>query len=72
MADFVQIGVAGELDHGRGSTHQDEAVITGWRQVFPHHVLIDEALTVLPVWNTEEAEVTTPVEIIELTSASCW
>lgn len=49
MADFVQIWVAGELDHGWRSAHQDERVVAGWRQVFPHHVLADEALTVLPV-----------------------
>lgn len=49
VADFVQIGVAGELDHRRRSTHQDEGVVAGRRQVFPHHVFADEALAVLPV-----------------------
>lgn len=44
----VQVGVAGELDHGRGSAHQDEGVVAGGRQVFPHHVLADEALAVFP------------------------
>lgn len=49
VAHAVQVGVAGELDHGRGSAHQDEGVVAGGRQVFPHHVLADEALAVLPV-----------------------
>ncbi len=49
VAYFVQVGVAGELDHRRRSAHQDEGVVTGRRQVFPHHVFIDEALAVLPV-----------------------
>lgn len=48
VAHFVQVGVAGELDHGRRSAHEDEAVVgRGW-EVIPHHVLVDEALAVLP------------------------
>lgn len=49
VADFVQVGVAGELDHRRRSAHQDEGVVAGRGEVFPHHVFIDEALAVLPV-----------------------
>lgn len=49
VADFVQVGVAGKLNHRRGSTHQDESVVTGRRQVVPHHVFTDKALAVLPV-----------------------
>lgn len=49
VADFVQVGVAGELDHGRRPAHQDEGVVIGGGQVFPHHVFTDEALAVLPV-----------------------
>lgn len=56
VAHFVQVGVAGELDHWRRATHQDEGVVAGGRQVFPHHVLTDEALAVLPVWNTEKSQ----------------
>lgn len=55
MADFVQVGVAGELDHRWRSTHDDERVIAGGRQVVPHHVLVDEPLAVLPVCNTGKA-----------------
>lgn len=51
VADLVQVGVAGELDHGRRSAHQHQGVVAGRRQTFPHHVLADEALTVLPVCN---------------------
>lgn len=53
VAHFVQVGVTGELDHGRWSTHEDESVVAGGRQMVPHHVFTDEALAVLPVWNTE-------------------
>lgn len=49
VAHAVQVGVAGKLDHGRRSTHQDEGVLTRGRQVVPHHVLTDEALAVVPV-----------------------
>ncbi len=49
VANFVQVGVAGELDHRRRPAHEDERVVTGRRQVFPHHFLIDEAFAVLPV-----------------------
>lgn len=52
VADFIQVGVAGELDHWWRPTHQDECVIAGRGQVLSHHVLTDEALTVLPAWNT--------------------
>lgn len=54
MADFVQVWVAGELDHRWRSTHQDESVVTGRRKAFPHHVFTDEASAVLPVWNTRK------------------
>lgn len=49
VAHFVQVGVAGKLDHGWRSTHQDERVITRRGQMVPHHVFIDEALAVLPL-----------------------
>lgn len=48
VTHFVQVGVAGELDHRRRAAHEDEGVVAGGRQVFPHHVLADEALAVLP------------------------
>lgn len=48
MSHFVQVWVACKLDHGWGSTHEDEGVITGGWQVVSHHVLTDEALTVVP------------------------
>lgn len=48
VSHFIQVRVAGELDHGRGSAHEDEGVVAGWGQVVSHHVLTDEALTVLP------------------------
>ena len=50
VAQLVQVGVAGELDHGGGATHEDHAVIAGGGQVLLDHVCVDEALTVLPVW----------------------
>lgn len=49
MSHFVQVGVAGELDHGRGAAHQDEGVVAGGRQVLSDHAFTDEALAVLPV-----------------------
>lgn len=48
VAHLVQVGVAGELDHGGRAAHQDERVVAGGRQVIPHHVFADEALAVLP------------------------
>lgn len=54
VTHFVQVGVAGKLDHGGRSTHHDEGLVTWGGQVFPHHIFIDEALAVLPVWNKGE------------------
>lgn len=74
VADFVQVGVAGKLDHWRRSTHQDESVVT-WRwQVFPHHVFIDEALAVLPafrcsVYGEPQLE---PVRVVDLDLFQLW
>lgn len=51
MAHLVQAGVAGELNHGRRSAHENECVISGWRKVVLHHVLTDEALAVLPTYH---------------------
>lgn len=48
VTHFVQIGVAGKLDHRRRPTHEDEGVVAGRRQMFPHHVLVYEATAVLP------------------------
>lgn len=48
VAQFVQVGITGKLDHGRWTAHEDHRVITGWRQVLLNHLSIDEALTVLP------------------------
>lgn len=48
MAHFVQVGVAGKLDHGWRTTHEDECVISWGRKVVPHHLLTDEPLAVLP------------------------
>lgn len=49
VADFVQVGDAGELDHRWRSAHEDERVVAGRWQVVPHHVFTDEPLAVLPV-----------------------
>lgn len=48
MAHFVQVGVAGKLDHGWRTTHEDECVFIGGRKAVKHHMLTDEALAVLP------------------------
>lgn len=52
VAHFVQVWVAGKLDHGWRSAHEDEGVVAGGRQVVSDHVLADEALTVVPPCNT--------------------
>lgn len=49
VAQFVQVGITGKLDHGRWTAHEDHRVITGWRQVLLNHLSTDEALTVLPI-----------------------
>lgn len=49
VAEFVQVGITGKLDHGRWTAHEDHRVITGWRQVLLNHLSTDEALTVLPI-----------------------
>lgn len=49
VTHFVQVWVAGELDHGRGAAHQDEGVVSGRGEVLPDHLFTDEALTVRPV-----------------------
>lgn len=49
VANFVQVGVAGELDHRWRPAHQDERVVAGRRQMFPHHVFIDETLAIFPI-----------------------
>lgn len=54
MAHFVQVWVASKLHHGRGSAHQNQGVFTGGGQVVTDHVLVDEAFTVFPVWNTTD------------------
>lgn len=51
MARLVQAGVAGKLDHGRRSTHENDCVISRWRKVVLHHVLTDEALAVRPTYH---------------------
>lgn len=56
VAHFIQVWVAGKLDHGWRSTHKDEGVIAGGWQVVSHHVLADEALTILPPCNTETCQ----------------
>ena len=49
VADLVQVGVAGELDHGGGAAHEHQGVVSGRGEVLADHVLADEAFTVLPV-----------------------
>lgn len=49
MAHFVQVGIAGKLDHGWRTTHKDERVVTRGREAVLHHLLTDEPLAVLPV-----------------------
>lgn len=74
MADFVQIRVAGELDHWWRSTHDDEGVFTGRWQVFAHHVFIDETLAVLPVvrCSVQGEPQLEPVWIIDLNLFQLW
>jgi len=47
-AEFVQCGVAGEVDHGRWATEQHTGIFLGGKQVGGNHVLIDEANAVRP------------------------
>jgi len=49
-AEFVQCGVAGEVDHGRWATEQHTGIVLGGKQVGGNHVLIDEANAVRPTW----------------------
>lgn len=48
MANFVQVGIAGKLDHGWRTAHEDKCVIARGRKLVAHHLLADEALAVLP------------------------
>ena len=51
VSDLLQVGDAGEVDHGRGAAHQDDGVRAGREQVLADHVLANEAAAVLPAWN---------------------
>ena len=48
VAHAVQVGQAGILDHGWGSAHQHQRFLLWGRQVVPDHLLIHEALAVVP------------------------
>lgn len=48
VAHEVQVGQAGVLDHGWGATHQHQRLLLWGRKVVPDHLLIHEALAVVP------------------------
>ena len=48
VAQFFQVGVAGEVDHRGRSTHDDQGVITWGVKVILNHLLLDESLAVHP------------------------
>lgn len=54
VANLLQVGYAGKLDHGWGPTHCHDGIRPCRQQVLPHHVLVDEAAAVLPVLRRPE------------------
>lgn len=48
VAHTVQVGQAGVLDHGGRSAHQHQRFLLRGRQVVPDHLLVHEALAVVP------------------------
>ena len=54
VAQFVQIRVAGKLDHWRWSTHQHQDIISRRWQMILDHSLTYEAFTVLPACYRKE------------------
>jgi hypothetical protein len=49
VTQFVEVGVAGKVDHRRRTTQQDYGVRRRRRQSVPDHVRVDEADRVLPL-----------------------
>ena len=48
VAQLVQVGLAGEVDHGRRATHNDQVVVARGCEMVADHVFTDEALAVAP------------------------
>ena len=48
VADLLEVGDAGEVDHGGRAAHEDEGVLGGLEEVLADHLLVDEASAVLP------------------------
>lgn len=49
VAQFVQVGNAGILDHWWRSTHEDQNIILRWGQVVSDHILAHKSLAVFPI-----------------------
>lgn len=49
VAQLLQVGETGILDHGGRPTHEDLGVLSGRGQVGGDHVSVDETRTVLPI-----------------------
>lgn len=60
VSHTLQVGQAGILDHGRRPAHQHQRLLLGRRQVCPDHVLIHEALAVVPGCRHKRGQVSTP------------
>ena len=54
VPELLQVGLTGEVDHGRRSTHDHQSVGPGRRQVLLEHVSRDEPAAVLPVCRTRD------------------
>lgn len=54
VSQLVQVGDAGEVDHGRRTTHNDHGILLWPRKVFLDHVCTHEALAVRPAYNRKE------------------
>lgn len=54
VAHTLQVWQTGKLDHGWRSTHQYQRLLPGRWEVVPDHLLIHEALAVVPVCRREQ------------------
>ena len=50
VADLLEVGDAGEVDHGGRAAHEDEGVLGRREEVLADHLLVDEARAVFPAY----------------------
>ena len=57
---LIQVWVTSILNHRRWSAHEDQRIIGRWRQMITYHVLVDESLAVLPIFNENNCIINKP------------